>query len=135
MHLIANYSHWAVLIPYVVTKMINSVVSICTMLHWNSASQSLKRLVVYCSLILVMHGMLQMLHGTTARKHSTMALVLVFVLLHQLVQLNLIMAWVNTKINSTSASAHNSNMVNVYGESLFSKEAFTNISIWHPLMQ
>ncbi len=60
MLLIANYSHWAVLIPYVVTKMINSVASICTMLHWNSASQSLKRLVVYCSLISVMHGMHQM---------------------------------------------------------------------------
>ncbi len=135
MLLIANCSHWAVLIPYVVMKMINSVVRRCTMLHWNSVSQSLKRLVAYCSLILVMHGMHQMLHGITARKHSTMALVLVFVLLHQLVQLNLIMAWVNIKINSTSASVHNSNMVNVYGEGLFFKEAFTNISIWHPLMQ
>ena len=39
------------------------------------------------------------------------------------------MAWVNTKINSTSASAHNSNIVNIYGGGLFSKEAFTNISI------
>lgn len=38
------------------------------------------------------------------------------------------------KINSTSASVHNSNIVNVYGGGLFSKEAFTNISIWHPLM-
>ncbi len=38
----------------------HSVASTCTMLHWNSASQSLKRLVAYCSLILVMHGMHQM---------------------------------------------------------------------------
>ena len=49
------------------------------------------------------------------------ALVLVFVLRLQLVQLNLTMAWVNTKINSTSASVHNSNIVNVYGEGLFLK--------------
>ena len=76
-----------------------------------------------------------MLHGITVKNPLTMALVLVFVLQHQLALLNLTMVWVNTKINSTSASAHNSNIVNVYGGGLFSKEAFTNISIWHPLMQ
>ena len=31
------------LIPYVVMKMINSVVRRCTMLHWNSVSQLLKK--------------------------------------------------------------------------------------------
>ncbi len=56
-----------------------------------------------------------------SKKPLTMALVLVFVLQLQLVLLNLTMAWVNTKINSTSASVHNSNIVNVYGEGLFLK--------------
>ena len=51
----------------------------------------------------------------------TMALVLVFVLQPQLVLLNLTMVWVNKKINSTSASVHNSNIVNVYGGGLFLK--------------
>ena len=54
-------------------------------------------------------------------KPLTMALVLVFVLQHLSVLLNLTMAWVNTKINSTSASVHNSNIVKVYGGGLFSK--------------
>ena len=32
------------------------------------------------------------------------------------------------------ANISHPNIVNVYGGGLFSKEAFTNISIWHPLM-
>ena len=55
------------------------------------------------------------------RQPLTMVLVLVFVLQHLSVLLNLTMAWVNTKINSTSASVHNSNIVKVYGGGLFSK--------------